>query len=239
MKRWPWLRTALTVACLTPAAAQGQGTAAPTRSQIGVLTLYTATFVETPGGPIPETAPRYMIREEIYRRVLGDALGDQLDYYSETLDRYQFPDPSVRIRLRRLSCAQICRPDDQTADREWPGRGPSCGAVTGAAPVSTADRVRQPRCAASSEIDRPCVSVCHERVARFSAAGASRHPSRVRRVRRIRDMGRRKVSLAGARAAARRGVHLLARILAAGADPQAGGAAGALDCLSGLVQYRG
>ena len=94
MKRWPWLRTALTVACLTPAAAQGQGTAAPTRSQIGVLTLYTATFVETPGGPIPETAPRYMIREEIYRRVLGDALGDQLDYYSETLDRYQFPDPS-------------------------------------------------------------------------------------------------------------------------------------------------
>ena len=35
-------------------------------------------------------------------------------------------------------------------------------------------------------------------------------------------------------AAARRGVHLLARTLRAGADRPAGGAAGALDCLSGL-----
>ena len=48
----------------------------------------------TPGGPIPETAPRYTIREQTYRRVLGDALGDQLDYYSEILDRYHFPSPS-------------------------------------------------------------------------------------------------------------------------------------------------
>ena len=95
------------------------------------------------GGILPETAPYYIIREQTYRRVLGDALGDQLAYYSELFDRYRFPDPSYQSDDRRLSRAQVCRPDDQTADREWPGRGRSCGAVTGAARVSTADRVRR------------------------------------------------------------------------------------------------
>ena len=49
---------------------------------------------EAPGGAFPEAAPYYIIRERTYRKVLGDALGDQLDYYSELLDRYHFPDPS-------------------------------------------------------------------------------------------------------------------------------------------------
>ena len=165
---------------------------------------------------LPDDGSHYTIRERIYRKVLGDALGDQLDYYSELLDRYHFPDPSYESDFEDYLVRKYARPDDRPADREWPGRGRSCGAVTGAARVSTADRVHRPRCAAaSSQIDRPYVSVCHERVARFGAAGASRHPSRVRRVRRITAgcMVRRQVSLAGARAAARRGVHLLARIL--------------------------
>ena len=94
MSRWPWLRTAITIAaCLTPAAAQGQVTAAPTRSLTGVLTLYSVSE-EAPAGAFPEAAPYYTIRERTYRKVLGDALGDQLDYYSELLDRYHFPDPS-------------------------------------------------------------------------------------------------------------------------------------------------
>ena len=78
MKRWPWLRTAITVAaCLAPAAAQCQVTAAPTRSQTRVLTLY-ALSRNAPEGSFLEPAPYYTIRERTYRKVLGDALGDQL-----------------------------------------------------------------------------------------------------------------------------------------------------------------
>ena len=81
----PWLCAAITVgACLTPAAAQGQDTAAPTRT--GVLSLYIA---RDNGGILPETAPFYTIREQTYRRELRAALGDQLAYYSEFLDRYR------------------------------------------------------------------------------------------------------------------------------------------------------
>ena len=68
-------------------------TAAPTRSQTRVLALY-ALSQDAPEGSFPEPAPYYTIRERTYRKVLGDALGDQLDYYSELLDRYHFPDPS-------------------------------------------------------------------------------------------------------------------------------------------------
>ena len=157
------------------------------------------------------------------------------------LTRHHFPDPSYESDFEDYLVRKYGRPDDRPADREWPGRGRSCGAVTGAPPVSTADRVHRPRCAAaSSEIDRLYLSVCHERVAGFGAAGASRHTSRVRRVRRITAgcMERKPVSLAGARAAARRGVHLLARTLRACVDRSAGGAAGALHCLSGHAQFR-
>ena len=78
MRRWPWLRTAITVAaCLTPAAAQGQDTAASTRGQTRVLVLY-ALSQDAPEGSFLEIAPYYIIRERTYRKVLGDALGDQL-----------------------------------------------------------------------------------------------------------------------------------------------------------------
>ena len=43
-----------------------------------------------------QDAPAYAIRERTYRKVLGDALGDQLNYYSELLDSYHFPDPSYQ-----------------------------------------------------------------------------------------------------------------------------------------------
>ena len=87
MRRWPWLRTAIAVAaCLAPAAAQCQVTAAPSRSQTRVLSLYASS----------QDAPAYAIRERTYRKVLGDALGDQLNYYSELLDSYHFPDPSYQ-----------------------------------------------------------------------------------------------------------------------------------------------
>ena len=186
MKRWPWLHTALTVAaCLTPAAAQGQDTAAPGEGRTGVLTLYSVSQ-DAPAGAFPEPAPYYTLRERTYRKVLGDALGDQLDYYSELLDRYHFPGPSYESDIEDYLVRKYAEPDDQGADREWPGRGRSCGAGTGAARVSAANRVRRPRrAAASSTIDRPFVSVGNERVARFGAAGASRHASCVRRERRI------------------------------------------------------
>ena len=92
MKCRPWLRAAITVgACLLPAAAQGQDTAAPTRT--GVLTLYSLSE-DAPVGLFPGAARYYTNREQTYRKVLGEALGDQLDYYAELLDRYHFPDPS-------------------------------------------------------------------------------------------------------------------------------------------------
>ena len=170
MRRWPWLRTAITVAaCLAPAAAQCQVTAAPSRSQTRVLSLYRLVLPGRSPAPITPSVSGPTGRCWVTHWAIS------LNYYSELLDSYNFPDPSYRIRLRRLSRAQVWWPDDRPADRERPDRGRSCGAVTGAAPVSTADRVHRPRCAAaSSQIDRPYLSACHERVARFGAAGASR-----------------------------------------------------------------
>ena len=84
-----------------------------------------------------------------------------LDYYSELLDRHHFPDPSYESDFEDYLVRKY---GDRTIDlliANGAGRGRSCGAVTGAARVSTADRVHRPRCAAaSSEIDRPYVSVC-------------------------------------------------------------------------------
>ena len=94
MRRWPWLRTAITVAaCLAPAAVECQVTAPSTRGQTRVLVLY-ALSQDAPEGSFLDVAPYYTIRERTYRKVLGDALGDRLDYYSELLDRHHFPDPS-------------------------------------------------------------------------------------------------------------------------------------------------
>ena len=117
----------------------------------------------------------YAIRERTYRKVLGDALGDQLNYYSELLDSYHFPDPSYQSDFEDYLVRKYGGRTIDLLIANGPDRGRSCGAVTGAAPVSTADRVHRPRCAAaSSQIDRPYLSACHERVARFGAAGASR-----------------------------------------------------------------
>ena len=94
MKRGPWLRAAITVAaCLAPAAVECQVTAPSTRGQTRVLVLY-ALSEDAPEGSFLELAPYYTIRERTYRKVLGDALGDRLDYYSELLDRHHFPNPS-------------------------------------------------------------------------------------------------------------------------------------------------
>ena len=168
--------------------------------------------------------------------MLGDALGDQLDYYSELLDRYHFPDPSYESDFEDYLVRKYADRRIKLLIANGPDEAALAGRLQARLAVSTADRVRRPRCAAaSSEIDRPYVSVAIERVAGFGAAGASRHPSRVRRARRISAgcTERSRVSLSGARAAARRGVHLLARRLAACVDRPAGGAAGALHCLSG------
>ena len=68
-------------------------TAAPSRSQTRVLALYSLSK-DAPQGSFLDAAPFFTIHERTYRKVLGDALGDRLDYYSELLDRYHFPDPS-------------------------------------------------------------------------------------------------------------------------------------------------
>ena len=94
MRRWSWLCTAITLAaCLTPAATQGQVTAAPPRSQIRVLVLY-ALSRDAPEAIFPEPAPFFTVRERIYRSMLADALGDQLEYYSELVNYHTFPDQS-------------------------------------------------------------------------------------------------------------------------------------------------
>ena len=93
-RRWPCFRTAITVAvCLAPAAVECQVTAPSTRSQTRVLVLY-ALSQDSPEGSFLDVAPYYTIRERTYRKVLGDALGDRLDYYSELLNRNNFPDQS-------------------------------------------------------------------------------------------------------------------------------------------------
>ena len=151
MKRWPCLCTTIAVAaCLAPAAVQGQDTAAPSRSQTRVLSL-DASFLRTLPPTLSVSGPT--------GSVLGDALGDQLNYYSELLDSYHFPDPSYESDFEDYLVRKYGDRTIDLADRERPDRGRSCGAVTGAAPVSTADRVHRPRCAAaSSQIDRPYLS---------------------------------------------------------------------------------
>ena len=94
MRRWSCLRTAIAVgACLSPVAAQCQVTAASTRSQTRVLVLY-ALSRDAPEAIFPEPAPHYTVRERVYRSMLGDALGDQLEYYSELVNYHTFPDRS-------------------------------------------------------------------------------------------------------------------------------------------------
>ncbi len=84
MKRWPWVRIAITATmCLAPAAVEGQVTAPSTRGQTRVVSLETLR---------PET-PASVTTERIYRQRLSDALGDRLDYNSELLNVYHFPDP--------------------------------------------------------------------------------------------------------------------------------------------------
>ena len=216
MRRWPWLRAAITVAAsLTPAAAQGQDTAAPTGSLTGVLTLYSVSQ-EAPGGAFPEAAPYYIIRERTYRKVLGDALGDQLDYYSELLDRYHFPDPSyesdfedylARKYADRMIKLLIANGPDEAAlagrlQARLPSQPPIVFVEHDARPVpkSTGHTYRWPF---KESLD-------------LALRVHPRHPSRVRLARRISAgcTKRRQVSLSGTRAAARRGVHLLARRLA-------------------------
>ena len=101
--------------------AQSQVTAAPTRSQTGVLTLY-ALNPDNPDGSFLDLAPFYTIRERTFRKVLGDALGDRLDYNSELFDRHHFPDPSYesdfedylvrRYRDRRIDLLIANGPDE-------------------------------------------------------------------------------------------------------------------------------
>jgi hypothetical protein len=81
----PWLRIALTIAaCLAPRMALCQVTPEFTRTQVRVLSLDT----------LPPDSVWTTIAERIYRRSLRDAFGDQVEFYSERLDVYNFPDPS-------------------------------------------------------------------------------------------------------------------------------------------------
>ena len=216
MKRWPWLRTAITVAaCLTPAAAQGQDTAAPTRSQTGVLTLYSLSD-DAPEGSFPEPAPYYTIRERTYRKVLGDALGDQLDYYSELLDRYHFPDPSyesdfedylVRKYADRTIKLLIANGPDEAAlagrlQARLPSQPPIVFVEHDARPVPKSTGYTY-RWAFKESLDL-ALRVHPDTRHVFVLRGASERDAWNEDV----------VSLAGTRAAARRGVHLLARRLA-------------------------
>ena len=176
MKRWPWLRVAITAAMsLAPAAAECQVTAPSTRAQTRVLSLQTL---------LPET-PWYMTTDRIYRQRLTDALGDQLDYYSEFLDRPPLPRPSVPNQTTKtISCASMPTGRSTCCSRHGRTR-PLCGAVAGAAPVSPADRVHYVDKARPVPKSTGQAFGSHKRVARFGAACASRHTSRVPRVRHI------------------------------------------------------
>ena len=221
--------------CLAPAAVECQVTTPSPRGQTRVVVHRRKRWIR------PETAP-------YTDHLSGPTGGCWVTHWAiswpttpscltATASQTHRTNPTVR----RLPRAEVCQPDDRAADREWPGRGRSGGAVAGAAPVSTSNRVRRASRCGGPFRNRPAIRFGgHKRVARSGAAGASRHPSRVRRVRHITGgcTERRRVSLAGARAAARRGVHFLARTLRAGVDRSAGGAAGALHCLSALAQFR-
>ena len=186
MKRWPWLRTALTVAaCLTPAAAQGQDTAAPGEGRTGVLTLYSVSQ-DAPAGAFPEPAPYYVLRERTYRKVLGDALGDQLDYYSELLDRYHFPGPSYESDIEDYLVRKYANRMIKVLIANGPVEADLAGRVQARLAsqppiVFVGPDVRRPVPRSTGHSYRWAI----QRVARFGAAGASRHASRVRRERRI------------------------------------------------------
>ena len=159
MKRWPWLHTALTVAaCLTPAAAQGQGTATPGEGRTGVLTLYSVSQ-DAPAGAFPEPAPYYALRERTYRKVLGDALGDQLDYYSELLDRYHFPGASYESDIEDFLVRKYADRMIKVLIANGPVEADLAGAGTGAARVSAANRVPRPRRAAAGSTNRPAIRI--------------------------------------------------------------------------------
>ena len=223
-----------------PAAAQGQDTAAPTRSPTGVLTLYILSARTLPEGHFPK-------RLRITPSVSGPTGRCWVTHWAISLTTTPSYLTATTFQTRRTNptsktiwCAGMPTGTIKLLIANGPDEAALAGRLQARLPSQPPIVFVGARCAASSEIDRPYVSVCHERVARFGAAGASRHPSRVRRARRITAgcTERRRVSLAGARAAARRGVHLLARRLRACVDRSAGGAAGALHCLSGHAQFR-
>ena len=149
----PWLRIAITIgACLAPAAAQCQDAGAPTGSVTGVLRC--TPCLRSSRSNISGTAPYYTIRERIYRKVLGEALGNQLDYYSELLN-LPLSRSVVRVRLRRLPGAQVCRPPD----RLLIANGPDAAALAGRI---QAQLLSQP----------PIVFVEHERGGQFRSRPA-------------------------------------------------------------------
>ena len=172
-----WRRIAIAaVVCLAPAAVECQVTAPSTQGQTRVLSLQTLR---------PET-PWYVTTDRIYRQRLTDALGDRVEVLHRIARRQSLSRPSVRIRLRRLSRAQISQPADRRAARTWHYRDRCGGAPAGAARVAPSHRVHWcRRGTARSEINRPHVRVRDERVARAGAARAPRHTSRVPRVRHI------------------------------------------------------
>jgi signal transduction histidine kinase len=50
--------------------------------------------------PVRRDAPVSISMDGVYRQVLAEALGPQLDYYSEYLDEYRFSDPQYQSALR-------------------------------------------------------------------------------------------------------------------------------------------
>ena len=78
---------------------------------LGLLAGPSGHAVERPGSSPPQKrvlvlhqlrrdSPVSVAMEDVYRRILGDALGLRLDYYSEYLDLYRFSEPHYRATLR-------------------------------------------------------------------------------------------------------------------------------------------
>ena len=215
-------------------------TAAPSRNQIRVLTLY-ALSEDAPDGSFLESAPYYPIRERTYRKVLGDALGDRLDYNSELLDRHHFPDPSYesdfedylvrKYRDRTIDLLIANGADEADLAGRLQARLASQPPIVVVGlnarlpvPKSTGHTYRY---AMKESLDL-ALRVHPDTRRVFVVCGVTPNGCAVRKP----------VSLAGARAAARRGVHLLARTFRACAERPAGDPAGALHCLSGRAQFR-
>ena len=82
-----WVALVLALfACVLPARTR----AAPGGVQKRVLVLHQLRL----------DSPVSVAMEDVYRRILGDALGSHLDYYSEYLDLYRFPEAEARATLR-------------------------------------------------------------------------------------------------------------------------------------------